>query len=58
MALVYSASAGGFRNLQLQEVGYLIKSTTVGANNNIKRQKKRNSMQGQTNFANIIEVES
>ena len=52
MAVVYSASGGGFRILRLQEVSYLIKSATMGANNNQERWKKRNnlSMQGQTDY--------
>ena len=53
---MYSASADGFCILQLQEVSYLIKFTTMGAINQ-ETQRKRNkqlSMQGQTNFANIV----
>ena len=60
MVVALFMSAGGFRILRLQEVTYQIKSTTMGASNNQGRENGTNnlSMQGQTNFANIIEVQS
>ena len=40
MAVVYSASGVGFRILRLLEISYLIKSTTMGANNNPREVEK------------------
>ena len=44
MTVVYSVacSADGFHILRLQEISYLIKSTTMVANNNQERQRKWN----------------
>ena len=46
MAVVYSTSGGDFCILRLQEVSYLIKSTTMGSNNNQERWRKRNKQLG------------
>ena len=54
MAVVYSASGGGFRILRLQEVSYLIKSTTLWVLITTKRGGEIGtnnlSMQGQNDY--------
>ena len=54
MAVVYSASGGGFRILRLQEVSYLIKSTTLWVLITTKRGGEIGtnnlSMHGQTDY--------
>ena len=53
MAVVYSASGGGFRILRLQEVSYLIKSTLwvpITTKRGRENGKNNLSMQGQTDY--------
>ena len=66
MAVVYSTSAGGFLILRLQEVSFvqvILLNQPLRVLGKTKRSNAENgtnnlSVQGQTDFSNIVEVES